>query len=55
LARAEAGSHWQFERHGYFCVDGVDARPGAPVFNRTVALRDSWAKLERRQGGGAGA
>jgi glutaminyl-tRNA synthetase len=54
LAEAEPGSHWQFERHGYFCVDTADARPGAPVFNRTVALRDSWAKIERRQQGAAG-
>jgi glutaminyl-tRNA synthetase len=50
LARAEPGSRWQFERTGYFCVDTVDSRPGAPVFNRTVTLRDTWAKIEQRGG-----
>jgi glutaminyl-tRNA synthetase len=49
LVTAEPGSRWQFERLGYFCVDTVDSRPGAPVFNRTVTLRDSWAKIERGQ------
>ncbi len=38
------GSRYQFERLGYFCSDVVDSRPDAPVFNRTVTLRDSWAK-----------
>jgi len=38
---------YQFERQGYFCVDGRDSRPEAPVFNRTVTLRDSWAKIEK--------
>ncbi|HVW83731.1 MAG TPA: hypothetical protein VHB50_03585, partial [Bryobacteraceae bacterium] len=37
----------QFERLGYFCSD-PDSRPGKPVFNRTVALRDTWAKIEKR-------
>jgi len=46
LAEAAPGSHYQFERLGYFCVDNVDSKPGAPVFNRTVTLRDSWAKIE---------
>ena len=41
-------SHYQFERLGYFCVD-PDSAPGKPVFNRTVALRDTWAKIEKRQ------
>ncbi|HEU4752416.1 MAG TPA: glutamate--tRNA ligase family protein, partial [Armatimonadota bacterium] len=41
---AEPGSHFQFERLGYFCSDVVDSRPGALVFNRTVTLRDTWAK-----------
>ena len=36
------GTRFQFERHGYFCVD-PDSRPGAPVFNRTVTLKDTWA------------
>jgi glutaminyl-tRNA synthetase len=39
-----AGEQCQFERIGYFCVDNKLSKPGAPVFNRTVALRDSWAK-----------
>jgi glutaminyl-tRNA synthetase len=45
LAAAAPGNRYQFERLGYFCADPVDSRPGAPVFNRTVALRDTWAKL----------
>ena len=49
LATAEAGARVQFERHGYFCADSIDSRPGAPVFNRTVGLRDSWARIEKRQ------
>jgi glutaminyl-tRNA synthetase len=48
LAAAEPGSRYQFERHGYFCADTVDAKPGHLVFNRTVALRDSWARIEKR-------
>jgi glutaminyl-tRNA synthetase len=47
LAAAAPGSRYQFERHGYFCADSVDSRPGQPVFNRTVALRDTWAKIEK--------
>ena len=50
LASAVAGSRYQFERLGYFCVD-PDSKPGAPVFNRTVALKDTWAKVEKKQGG----
>ena len=50
LANAAAGSRYQFERLGYFAVD-PDSTPGAPVFNRTVALKDTWAKVERKQGG----
>ncbi len=46
LAEAALESRYQFERQGYFCVDPVDSRPGKPVFNRTVTLRDSWARLE---------
>ena len=42
LATAEPGSRWQLERVGYFVVDTEDARPGAPVLNRIVTLRDSW-------------
>ncbi len=48
VADAAPGTHLQFERLGYFCVDTVDSRPGAPVFNRTVTLRDSWAKVGRQ-------
>jgi len=44
LAAAETGAHVQFERVGYFCVDSRDSKPGAPVFNRTVSLKDSWSK-----------
>ena len=48
LASAAAGNRYQFERLGYFCVD-PDSRPGKPVFNRTVALKDTWAKVEKKQ------
>ncbi len=44
LAAARPEERFQFERQGYFCVDGKDSLPGKPVFNRTVTLRDSWAK-----------
>ncbi len=45
LAGAEPESRWQFERLGYFCADRRDSKPRALVFNRTVTLRDEWAKL----------
>ena len=48
LAEFPAGARVQFERLGYFCVD-PDSKPGAPVFNRTVTLKDSWAKIEGKQ------
>jgi len=48
LANVPAGSRYQFERLGYFCTD-LDSKPGQPVFNRTVALKDTWAKLEKRE------
>src|SRR5262249_26852757 len=48
LAGATAGNRFQFERLGYFCVDRESA-PGKPVFNRTVALKDTWAKVEKKQ------
>ncbi len=48
LADAAVGSRYQFERLGYFCVD-PDSKPGKPVFNRTVALKDTWAKIEKGQ------
>jgi len=44
LQDAAAEDRFQFERHGYFVADRIDSRPGAPVFNRTVTLKDSWAK-----------
>jgi glutaminyl-tRNA synthetase len=47
LGNAAAGSRYQFERLGYFCVD-PEAKPGNPVFNRTVALKDTWAKVEKK-------
>ena len=47
LAAAAAGDRFQFERLGYFCVDTGDSAPGRPVFNRTVSLRDTWAKIEK--------
>jgi glutaminyl-tRNA synthetase len=50
LANAAVGSRFQFERLGYFCVD-PDSKPGKLVFNRTVALKDTWARVERKQGG----
>jgi len=50
LAGAAVGNRYQFERLGYFCVD-LDTSPANPVFNRTVALRDTWAKIENRAGG----
>ncbi|WP_337431175.1 glutamine--tRNA ligase/YqeY domain fusion protein [Bilophila sp.] len=48
LAEFPAGARVQFERLGYFCVD-PDSKPGTPVFNRTVTLKDSWAKIEGKQ------
>ncbi|HEX8987874.1 MAG TPA: glutamine--tRNA ligase/YqeY domain fusion protein [Rhodocyclaceae bacterium] len=44
LKEAAAEERFQFERHGYFVADRVDSKPGAPVFNRAVTLKDSWAK-----------
>jgi len=49
LAGAKPGMHYQFERKGYFCVD-LDSKPEKLVFNRTVALRDTWAKIQKKQG-----
>jgi glutaminyl-tRNA synthetase len=46
LADAKPGDNFQFERVGYFCVD-KDSNGPIPVFNRTVPLRDSWAKIEK--------
>jgi glutaminyl-tRNA synthetase len=47
LANAGPTSRYQFERQGYFCVDSEDSTPEKLVFNRTVSLRDSWAKIEK--------
>ncbi|MHB8973669.1 MAG: glutamine--tRNA ligase/YqeY domain fusion protein [Pirellulaceae bacterium] len=49
LAAAKPGEHFQFERLGYFTADLVDSRPGHPIFNRSVPLRDTWAKVEKNQ------
>lgn len=49
LSEAKPGERFQFERIGYFCVD-PDSRPGQPVFNRTVTLKDEWAKIMKRGG-----
>jgi len=46
LAHAAPGSRWQFERIGYFVADAFDSKPEALLFNRTVGLRDTWAKIE---------
>ena len=51
LQGASEGGRYQFERLGYFCAD-ADSAPGKPVFNRTVALRDAWAKIQKAQQGG---
>jgi glutaminyl-tRNA synthetase len=48
LASLPAGTRVQFERLGYFCVD-EDSAPGRPVFNRTVTLRDTWARVQARR------
>ena len=48
LAKAAPGSFYQFERLGYFCVDLQDSLPGAPVFNRTVTLKDPWGKIQQK-------
>jgi glutaminyl-tRNA synthetase len=48
LAEAGPESRYQFLRHGYFCLDPVESTPEQPVFNRTVALRDTWARLQKK-------
>jgi glutaminyl-tRNA synthetase len=48
LKEAKAGERFQFERLGYFFVDPIDSQPGRPVFNRTVTLRDTWEKIEKK-------
>jgi glutaminyl-tRNA synthetase len=49
MVEASLGEALQFERQGYFCLD-ADSTPGKPVFNRTVALRDTWAKIQSKGG-----
>jgi len=51
LAAASVGDRFQFERMGYFCVD-LESAPGKLVFNRTVGLKDAWAKIEKQAKGG---
>jgi glutaminyl-tRNA synthetase len=51
VADAEPGSRWQFLRQGWFVVDPVDSRPGAPVFNRTITLKDTWARAAEAKDG----
>jgi glutaminyl-tRNA synthetase len=48
LGTAPAGTRVQFERLGYFCAD-LETAPGTPVFNRTVSLKDTWAKVAARE------
>ncbi|RPI05005.1 MAG: glutamine--tRNA ligase/YqeY domain fusion protein [Ignavibacteriae bacterium] len=48
LGNALPGERFQFERTGYFCADVKDSSPGAPVFNRIVTLKDTWAKIEQQ-------
>jgi len=48
LKEAKPGDRFQFMRQGYFCVDGVDSTAEKPVFNRTVSLKDTWAKIEKK-------
>jgi glutaminyl-tRNA synthetase len=47
VAEGKSGDFYQFERSGYFCHDCVDSKPGRPVLNRIVTLRDSWARIEK--------
>ncbi|HSC34599.1 MAG TPA: hypothetical protein VLG45_04930, partial [Thermodesulfobacteriota bacterium] len=49
LADAEPGVNYQFERLGYFTPDYIDSKKGSPVFNRTVTLKDTWAREKGKQ------
>ncbi|MCK4744277.1 MAG: glutamine--tRNA ligase/YqeY domain fusion protein [Sulfuriflexus sp.] len=51
VGEAEAGERFQFEREGYFCKDEAQTADGKPIFNRTVTLRDNWAKIEQQNKG----
>ncbi len=48
LAQIQPGSRVQFERNGYYFADEIDSKPGAPVFNRIVTLKDTWAKISAK-------
>jgi glutaminyl-tRNA synthetase len=48
LKQANIGENYQFERQGYFCLDARDSKPDHLVFNRTVTLRDTWAKVDAK-------
>lgn len=48
LATAEVGQAYQFEREGYFCLDPAETAEGRPIFNRTITLRDTWAKMQTK-------
>jgi len=50
LAKQLPGAAVQFERNGYFCADIVDSKPGVPVYNRIVSLKDAWARITTREG-----
>ncbi len=54
LARPQTELPYQFERLGYFVADSKDSQPEKPVFNRTVTLRDTWAKIQKQEAGNAG-
>ncbi len=49
LAEAVVGEFFQFMRQGYFCLDSVDSQAGAPVFNRSISLVDTWAKMQQNR------
>ena len=49
LAQPSSDSTYQFERQGYFCVDSIESSENKLVFNRTVALRDTWARIESKR------
>ena len=48
VAKQSAGTAVQFERNGYFCADIIDSKPGVPVYNRIVSLKDAWARITSR-------
>ena len=50
VANDPIGSRYQFERTAYFISDPIDSKPGALIFNRTVTLRDTWAKIKGQSG-----